>query len=233
MDVIANRFEVGRSSTGLAAMQAWIAAQITAGNATHVLTTISNKSFDQEFITVLLATTMTKDITHTVGSNVLTGQFALRNDYTKLVAFLNNALAGVSAPSNPSLSTVVAGALTGQGTMSVKLTYVSAAGESAASGNTTQAVPDNSELVVASPAAYTSPSGIVTTGYNVYIGVVGSEKKQNSSPIALGTNYTQSAAVNTGSALASATNATAAKYLQLLEVFDRYPDTQVVAVASN
>ena len=144
-----------------------------------------------------MSTNFTKSYNAAIGSNVAINAFEIKgHDFAPMIAWMNSAAAGFAAPGTPALSSITAGALTGQGTLSVKTTYVTAKGETVASVNSTLAVADNHELVVASPAAVTG-----ATGWNVYIGTAGSEKKQNGSAIAIGTSYTLTAAVNTGSAV--------------------------------
>ncbi len=91
-------------------------------------------------------------------------------------------------PPQPSLSSV-AGGLIAAATYSVKVTYVNASGETAGSAETSLAVAASSLLSVSSPPAY-----LDATGWNVYVATAsGSETKQNSSPIAIGTAWTEPA----------------------------------------
>jgi hypothetical protein len=101
-------------------------------------------------------------------------------------------------PSLPQLSTTAAGTLAAA-TYFVRTTFVSAGGESLPSPEAVLAVPANNELVVASPTSV--PAGV--TGWNVYVsnGPSGTEQRQNASPIAIGTNWTQSAVPSAGASL--------------------------------
>ena len=95
-------------------------------------------------------------------------------------------LAGIAAPSAPILSAVSSGALAAA-TYYVRVTYLTAAGETVTSLESTLAVAANNVLQVASPAAASS-----ATGWNVYIGTAANvETLQNSSPIAIGTAFTE------------------------------------------
>lgn len=87
--------------------------------------------------------------------------------------------------SGPVLASTASGALA-SATYYVRLTYVTAAGESLPGPEASLFVPANSVLQVISP---TGVPGSVT-GYNVYVSTAtGTEAKQNSSPIAIGTNW--------------------------------------------
>lgn len=92
----------------------------------------------------------------------------------------------LAAPSVPSLSSTSGGTL-GSATYYVKITYTNLAGETVASTEASLPVSANNRLVVAAPAS----SGNAT-GWNVYVGTAsGNETKQNSSPLALGSNWTE------------------------------------------
>ncbi|HEV2378706.1 MAG TPA: hypothetical protein VG206_02805 [Terriglobia bacterium] len=116
-------------------------------------------------------------------------------------------LLGVAPPAQPVCTPGTGGSMVA-GNYLVKITYVNAPqGESLPSAESvSETVASSGTLVVTSPSA-SSPA----TGYNVYItaagGSTGTETKQNATPIAIGTNYTQSAAVTSGAAL-PATNST-------------------------
>jgi hypothetical protein len=106
--------------------------------------------------------------------------------------YLNSAAiptAGFSAPSTPSLSSASGGSL-GGATYYVKITYVTASGETVGSTESSLAVSAEHLLVVASPAAPAPASAI---GWNVYVGTSsGAENLQNgSTPIAVGSNWTE------------------------------------------
>ncbi len=108
---------------------------------------------------------------------------------------------GVAAPAQPVGTAGTSGSMTA-GIYLIKVTYVNAPqGESLPSVESAAVtVSASGTLTVTSPAA-SSPA----TGYNVYItaagGSSGTETKQNSTPIAIGTNYVQSAAVSSGASL--------------------------------
>ncbi len=89
-------------------------------------------------------------------------------------------------PFKPTTSTTSSGAKSSR-TYYVSITYVTANGESVASEEATQVIGANDVLIVNSPV---SLSGV--TGWNVYHHTVsGSLKKQNSSLLSIGTNYTE------------------------------------------
>lgn len=98
----------------------------------------------------------------------------------------NLSSAGVSAPvAAPSLSQVAGGSLAGT-TYFVKITYVNPTGETTPSAESSFAVSVNNLLVVAAPPALGTANG-----YNVYVSTTtGTETLQNTTPIALGTNWT-------------------------------------------
>jgi hypothetical protein len=91
--------------------------------------------------------------------------------------------AGLGAPAAPVLSSVAGGA-NPAARYYVRITYVTAGGETAVSAESNLAVAANSLLQVASPAA--DPQGLAT-GWNVYVGTVtGQETLQSASPLPLG-----------------------------------------------
>lgn len=95
-------------------------------------------------------------------------------------------------PAVPTLGTTTSGAKA-ERTYYVKVTYVTANGETVASESASQLVPANDVLTVTSPAAFSG-----ATGWNVYYSTTsGSELKQNSSAIDIGTDHTE----DTGSLL--------------------------------
>lgn len=94
--------------------------------------------------------------------------------------------ADVAAPGAPVTGTTAGGALTAA-TYYVVTTYVTPAGETVASAESTQAVGANNLLTVAAPAAKTGASG-----WNIYIGTVsGTHAKQNSAMLSFGSGYTE------------------------------------------
>lgn len=110
----------------------------------------------------------------------------------------------LSVPAAPTLGSVAGGALAAT-TYFVKITYVTPYGETLASAEASQAVALNNLLTVTSPAAVTGASG-----WNVYVSTTtGTETKQNgSTPIAIGTNYTEATSgLVAGAALPAASTA--------------------------
>ena len=93
---------------------------------------------------------------------------------------------GPSVPASPSLSSVAGGTL-GATTYYVKTTYIINGVESFAAIESSQSVSADYLLKVASPVTVAG-----ATGWNVYISTsAGAETKQNSSPIAIGTAWTE------------------------------------------
>jgi hypothetical protein len=123
--------------------------------------------------------------------------------------YLNGAVipgGGLSAPATPSLSQSAGGSLAAA-TDYVKITYVTASGETTPSSEASLAVSANYLLDVASPSA---PSPASATGWNIYAASTsGAEVLQNSSPIAIGTNWTEPASgLVTGTASPPSSNTT-------------------------
>ena len=104
-------------------------------------------------------------------------------------------LAGLAAPAAPTLSSIAAGALAAA-FYYVRVTFVSAAGESALSPESPLAVTANHELQVASPV---QDFANLATGWNVYIGTApNKETKQNgATPLAIGASFTLTGALDT------------------------------------
>jgi hypothetical protein len=93
---------------------------------------------------------------------------------------------GLAAPSAPSLAAGGSGGPAAR-TEYYTVTYVNDIGETVASSEASQALTAGQVVTVTSPGA----SGNAT-GYNVYASTVsGQEVKQNSTPIAIGTNWTE------------------------------------------
>jgi hypothetical protein len=91
-----------------------------------------------------------------------------------------------TTPAAPTLGQTSGGTLAAT-TYSVKLTYIISGVESAASVESSFAVSANNLLTVTSPSSVTG-----ATGYNVYVAKYsGGEIKQNTSAIAIGTNWTE------------------------------------------
>ncbi len=106
--------------------------------------------------------------------------------------YLNGAIiqsAGFSPPAVPMLSSAAGGTLAAA-TYYVKVTYVTASGETLPSSESSLAVAANNLLAVTSPVAPSPPSAI---GWNAYVAMVsGNEVLQNgATPIAIGTNWTE------------------------------------------
>lgn len=105
------------------------------------------------------------------------------SDNNRAVIFTAPALAAAAAPT---LSQTTGGSLVAR-TYYVAVTLVNLAGETVPSADTTFAAGVNNRLVVATPAS----SGNAT-GWNLYVGTAANNKtKQNASPLALGTKWTE------------------------------------------
>jgi hypothetical protein len=105
-----------------------------------------------------------------------------------------NGQAALNPPSNPTL-TAVSGAAPPAGTYKVVITYVNGVGETIGSVPTSITTSGgNLNIQVTSPPAYSN-----ATGWNAYFTVASGTVfyLQNSSPIAIGTNYTQTVAIST------------------------------------
>lgn len=109
---------------------------------------------------------------------------------------LNNFLGNCAPP--PAVITPTTGTGTlGAGTYYVRNTYISIAGESLGSFETSVVLSATGEITVDSP-----PPRQGATGWNCYISSsVGTETRQGGGGISIGTNYTQSATLSAGSAL--------------------------------
>lgn len=98
-------------------------------------------------------------------------------------------LAPLGAPNpagSPSISQAAGGSLSAR-TYFVKYTLTNATGETLATGEVSLAISANNLASVASP-----PSTVNATGWNVYVSeATGTETKQNSSPLAIGTAWTE------------------------------------------
>lgn len=98
-----------------------------------------------------------------------------------------DALTGITAPATPTLTASTTGGTLASGTYYVKITYVSATGETLPSNEATVTVTGpTGQIAVTSPSAETG-----ATGYNVYASLTsGAEVKQNgNTAIAIGTPY--------------------------------------------
>lgn len=97
-------------------------------------------------------------------------------------------ISGGAAPVTPVLSSTAGGALTNQYTYYVRTTFATPFGETTGSAEAYIAIANDNQMVVAYPT--TPPS--IATGWNVYVGqAAGGETLQNTTPIALTTNWTQ------------------------------------------
>lgn len=106
--------------------------------------------------------------------------------------------AGIAPALAPTLSFTPGGAAGAQGYY-VKITYVTAFGETPASLESFILVPANNVLNVASPA---KDSGGLATGWNVYVATSSyAEVLQNASPIAIGSNWIYPGALSSLGAL--------------------------------
>lgn len=116
----------------------------------------------------------------------------------------------ISAPASPTLSETLAGSLTTD-TYYVQVTYVNQYGsETEPSAEDSFTVADNYVLVVSSPATLSG-----ATGWNVYVGLTpGSGTLQNTTPYAIGSDWTESTSGLIAGAALPATNSTG------WEVFD-------------
>ena len=110
---------------------------------------------------------------------------------TKYCVYAWNATV-IPAPPAPTTTGTTTGGTSGARTCYAMTTYVSAAhGETSASPETTQTLAANHRLGIASPPAPTA--GEACIGWNAYATdfATGTESKQNSTPIAIGTAWTE------------------------------------------
>lgn len=122
----------------------------------------------------------------TAAPSGIAGDFTVDTTDTTSGAVFTGSIAPVTSPAVPVLSATAGGTIAAT-TYFVKITYVTAAGETLPSTEASLAVAANNVLNVASPAAQTG-----VTGYNVYVSTAtGTETKQNTSPIAIGTAWVE------------------------------------------
>ncbi len=137
---------------------------------------------------------------------------------TRLIIDVNGnptATGVLAPPAAPTLSSVAAGTLAGA-TYYVIITLLSPNGETTGSPETSLAVLIDNELVVQSPPP--TPGAI---GWNAYVSVaIGTEKLQNTSSIAIGSNWTQTVAPTTTGVAPPVTNNTTAIYTGAVEGAD-------------
>lgn len=136
----------------------------------------------------------------TAAPSGIAGDFTVDTTDTTSGAVFTGSIAPVTSPAAPVLSATAGGTIAAT-TYFVKITYVTAAGETLPSAEASLAVAVNNVLNVASPAAQTG-----VTGYNVYVSTAtGTETKQNTSPIAIGTAWVEpTAGLITGVAVPAA-----------------------------
>jgi hypothetical protein len=216
MNIAAKTFEIGQTPTGITSAQTWINKQIST-NSFSLLGTATYSDSDNRFLFVLMGS-ISRTVPNSGEASVVGVQADVRNGVTALLAKLAAYTTPLAAPVAPTLSTVAGGTLTSQGTLYVKTTLVTALGETVPSAEASSAVANNFELAVASPVDATGTA----TGWNVYIGSTsGSEKKQNSTPIALGTAYTLTTVPSTVTAVVPTANTSARQYLAALNLVER------------
>jgi hypothetical protein len=112
-------------------------------------------------------------------------------------AYLKLSSAALNAPTAPSLAVASGGSIPVGYSTPVTITYVNGGGETLTSGTSSApaTTSGNQEVVVTSPAAETN-----ATGYNIYVQASGGNwyGPVNSSPVAIGTNYTISSIPSAG-----------------------------------
>lgn len=226
-EILVQQFEIAQG--GADAVATYVNAQIGATNAKYLLAMPLYQLLNATYAVVVLSNNVTKSAGQTqIGVSYQSATFNLSGPSTldSLAAWMNAGYAGVAAPALPVVQLLTAGTLTGQGTMSIQTTYVTPLGESAASAAKSQAVTDNHELQVVSPAL---DAGGLATGYNVYIG----GHKQNANPIAIGSFYTQNVAVSGAGAATPTSNGTALKYFHDLKFIHREGAVFATVTMSN
>lgn len=137
---------------------------------------------------------------------------------------------GLSAPDAPALSAALSGGTVADGFYGVRITYVSANGESGASEAafivTKSTIADQSTITVTSPAAAGS-GGNAATKYKVYMTPKngGPYKLQNTTGTNIGTGFTLSAPPATNTAVPPTANTTGA----ISSVVDGYAPSDVTS----
>jgi hypothetical protein len=218
MDVIAQTFEVGQNPNGLASLESWINTQLDTAAANRILYILSYDDEDQNYLVVVMSTLLTTAKGQTLGSNVSAAQFDVRNGLSALLTWINAEAAGLTSPSSFTTSTEAGGTLTGQGTLGVRISLSSPYGETAASPEQTQTVADDNYLVVAAPL---NPAA-AAIGWNVYVGAVGAEQKQNAYPLPFTASWVQTlpASATTLGALPT-TNTSGLGFVQNFSMIER------------
>lgn len=103
---------------------------------------------------------------------------------------------GLAAPAAPTIAAQTSGGTLTAGTAHVKITFVTAIGETAASAESTDTIVgtgnDDSVLVTSPTTPNTGAQALAVpvTGYNVYSASSASVLKTNTTPIPIGTDYT-------------------------------------------
>lgn len=118
----------------------------------------------------------------------------------------------LAVPAAPTVTPATGTGSLAAGTYYVKVTYVDPFGETVGSAERSATLSATGEItVMAPPAAYDA------VGWNAYISTTsGAETKQNgSTPVAIGANYAQSAALTAGAALPGSNTTTPPKILSL------------------
>ncbi len=124
-------------------------------------------------------------------SAILMGQKTdILYDYPIPRADVLSLLTPVSPPAAPTVGSSAGGTLAAA-TYLTMVTYVTELGETTPSPASSLAVAVDYVLTVTSPPSVTTANGLL--GYNVYstTGAAGTETKQNSAPIPIGTNWTE------------------------------------------
>lgn len=223
-DIVVTKVRAGHTAQGASTLAAWIATNVAA-SANKLLAIESYEYNGDEYVVAAMATTMTAPSPATVlGAKVYVADFEIEDLGLVNLAAFGNAVGTAGAA--PTIASVAGGSITFGATFA-KVTLVSATGaESPASAEATLTLAAAHQLVVTSPAAVV---GFI--GYNVYLSAAtGTEKLQNTTPIAFGTNYTQVAALSTGTAAAPAAGAL---YLREFNVTNVNNQIRGLAVFSN
>jgi len=136
-----------------------------------------------------------------------------------------NGQAPLLPPSAPTL-TAVSGSNPSAGTYGVEVAYVNSVGQTVASASSSITTSGGTLAIqVTSPASYSN-----ATGWNVYFTTAGGSiyYQQNSTPTAIGTNYTQSAAISTSGANPPTATTATNNILPAATVYSNVEQTVVV-----
>jgi hypothetical protein len=228
-DILVKEFRVGHNGAGAAELSAWVESNVAAG--VNKLLAVKNYTRQADLYTLAVMSTVTLAANTTVTSAVWAADFELQDaGVAPIATFMNEAIAGFSAPAASALTAPATGGTLTAGTLYVRTSLVYAQGETLAAAETSETVTLDGTLVVASPVAAAK-----ALGWNVYIGGTGAEHKQNSNPLAFGESFTLTANPTTTGAAVPTTNNTAAKYLQALNVEESFDSqtVRILAVLSN